>query len=340
MRPPDLGAHGRNGWVDVFRGAAAIAVALYHFNVVPTTGAPGPLSAAWRWVWAYGYLGVPVFFALSGYCVGKTWLKSPGAADFARRRARRILPPYWACVLLVIALAFVRRLATGTNDIGVLPRTPGALLATAALATYPVTSVPAMNWVYWTLYCEAIFYALLALALMVGGSRVAVLAGLHGALCVLAAVHCLPDVGPLLWVNCWPAFGVGAALAVLPRHRPVAAGMLAAGVLPLCGFARHPRDAVFLAVAFATTGLVHLTARRVVPGPLVAVERVGEFSYSLYLVHVPIGALLLLRLFPGSFGSDAGYLLRQLGILAGVLVAARLFFVAVERPFAHLPKRS
>lgn len=340
MKPPDLGAHGRNGWVDVFRGAAAIAVALYHFIVVPSTGVAGPLSTAWRWVWGYGYLGVPVFFALSGYCVGMTWLKAPGAAVFARRRARRILPPYWACVLLIIALAFVRRLATGTNDLGVLPRTPEALLATVALATYPVTSVPAMNWVYWTLYCEVIYYGIMALALLVRGSRVAVLAGLHGALCVVAAIHWLPDVGPLMWVNFWPAFGVGAALAVFPRQRRVALGMLAVGLLPLCGFARHPRDAVYVAVALVTTGLVHLTVHRAVPAALVAIERVGEFSYSLYLLHVPIGVLLLMRLFPGSFGSDAGFLLRQLVLLAAVLLAARLFFVTAERPFAHLPIRT
>src|SRR4051812_43492723 len=84
--------------LDGLRGIAVLAVVLYHFTVGQTT---------WGWMFRGGFLGVDLFFVLSGFLItslllihharsGKTLSR-----QFWARRARRLGPAL--LVLLVIA---------------------------------------------------------------------------------------------------------------------------------------------------------------------------------------------------------------------------------------------
>lgn len=89
--------------LDLLRAIAIVWVMLFHSFVV------GGLGPQWTWLSRYGWMGVDLFFVLSGFLIGSQVLKSferdgrVRFADFYVRRAFRILPAYWT-VLLVYQL--------------------------------------------------------------------------------------------------------------------------------------------------------------------------------------------------------------------------------------------
>ncbi len=321
----------RNAWVDVLRGLAASAVVLFHFNVIPYQGTPEAFTAVWRAFWGLGHLGVPVFFVLSGYCIALAWIRADDWRGFAWRRARRILPPYYASLLVIGVLAVSFKLTRGVNDVASLPTTPKAVLATLTLTTAPVTSVPTLNWVYWSLSYEVAFYVLMGLLLLLPvGRRHLALAALHLFMCGFSALR-LPV---FFFTDLWPLFGAGTALALWPGNRGVAVTMLVGNVLHAAARAVVGADELeYLLAGGAAVGLLVLSGRRRFPAWLERLRRLGIFSYSLYLIHVPVGCYGLLRLLPTTFPSDVMFIFLQSLVFAGTLGCSYVFYLACERPF-------
>ena len=99
-------------YLDGLRGLAALYVVMHHAYYGLTAEASLPPMLAKLTYWLYlGHSAVDIFIVLSGYClmlpVVRSGRLSGGTREFARRRARRILPPYFAALgvsLLAIAL--------------------------------------------------------------------------------------------------------------------------------------------------------------------------------------------------------------------------------------------
>src|SRR5882672_5264093 len=98
-------------YLDGLRGIAALYVVLFH-SMVGFRGdvLPPALVSALKFM-TYGHFSVAVFIVLSGYCLMLPVARSSdgrlsgGFAGYVKRRALRILPPYYAAVsisLLVI----------------------------------------------------------------------------------------------------------------------------------------------------------------------------------------------------------------------------------------------
>lgn len=88
--------------LDLLRTLAIVLVMLFHSFVV------GGLGPNWAWLSRYGWMGVDLFFVLSGFLIGVQVLKSLkdggrlSFCDFYLRRGFRILPAYWAVLLLYL----------------------------------------------------------------------------------------------------------------------------------------------------------------------------------------------------------------------------------------------
>jgi peptidoglycan/LPS O-acetylase OafA/YrhL len=110
--------------IDALRGIAALGVVLYHAVMQTARAVPNNL---FRWpvkllqfVSSFGYIGVFLFFVISGFCIHLQWAKSraiqqPQAIQFGsfwRRRIRRLYPPYLIAFALFMLMA---ALTTGIN---------------------------------------------------------------------------------------------------------------------------------------------------------------------------------------------------------------------------------
>lgn len=99
---------GHQNALDGLRAAAAGMVLLTHVGgLTGYTFTGTPLS----WVLSRGDVGVPIFFALSGLLLYRPWAAAAlsgtstrSVVTYLRRRALRILPAYWAVVIIALPL--------------------------------------------------------------------------------------------------------------------------------------------------------------------------------------------------------------------------------------------
>ena len=93
----------RNQSLTVVRALAALAVFISH---AANDGLAPPILG-----FGLGQLGVMLFFALSGFLMTAIYIDRPysrqSVADFARARAGRVVPLFWAVALLSIPLSFL-----------------------------------------------------------------------------------------------------------------------------------------------------------------------------------------------------------------------------------------
>ena len=105
-QPARPAAPAHQGPLDGIRALAALAVLLTHVSGMTGYSLTGtPVS----WVLSRGDVGVPIFFTLSGLLLYRKWAVAAltgGSAGrlsvYLRRRALRILPAYWAVVLIAL----------------------------------------------------------------------------------------------------------------------------------------------------------------------------------------------------------------------------------------------
>ena len=266
--------------LDGLRGIAVLWVIAFHYVVLSPASDPA-VEALSRWPWLeslarHGYLGVDLFFLLSGFLLVMPWLARartgappPALREFYRRRVLRIVPAYYVHLVLLFG-AFLPMLQ------GWMYWRPDAyVVAWNAIAhgaflhlTSPLTSGSlGVNGALWTLAVEAQFYLLLPFLAPLAArapARTALAALAIAAAWRWASVH---DLGPLVALQLrlgahwsWPEpvvrhllltqlpsylghFGLGALLA--------AAWMNARG--------RVPRGVPALAAAAAFALLLHAT---------------------------------------------------------------------------------
>ncbi len=115
---------GRLQSIDALRGVAALGVVLYH-AVMQTVNATPDNVFRWpvkliQYLSSFGYIGVFLFFVISGFCIHLQWAKSRASGkphqivftSFWKRRIRRLYPPY----LFALALFFLMAaLSTGID---------------------------------------------------------------------------------------------------------------------------------------------------------------------------------------------------------------------------------
>ena len=373
---PGTGARLRLDYLDGVRGLAALYVVFHHafseVAILQPPVLPAALLRATAWMWD-GLIAVQVFIVLSGYCLmmpvvrGGSGALRGGVGEFIRRRAWRILPPYWAALALslgIIALVPGLNVSQGVRwDIALPAWTPGVIGShLLLLQDLRPDWLLKVNHPMWSIAQEWQIYFVFALVLLPLWRR----AGTAAVLALtLALAALLKRFAPAVTFSAGPAFlflfSVGVAGAVLgfsahPRAAALRArvpwGWLALGSLALyaAGVLWQPTYDTFYSTRMMVLAgimtfclLAHCTRSALAgdprdPGALnffraPALLWLGACSYSLYLTHAPVLALATLALrhwqVPGPVALGVQF-------LVAVPVAALLgygFHLVFERPF-------
>lgn len=326
--------------LQALRGFAALAVFLHHLAwmeklVVPQRLLPPGMGL--------GAFGVDVFFALSGFIMVHTVMgrdSSPrSAATFLFSRWARIFPAYWAVLIPCFALA---ALLPGWRTIE--PTAPWL----NSLLLVPANAKPLLE-TGWTLIHELYFYSVFACFVLAPRSKLAPLLGLWAAAVIVGrAIWPAEVAGPLLNVAANPLtleFIAGAFVALLVRSglRVGAAATLGCGLLGLlAGQIALQLNPSWLGPDLsrplsvgAPAVLVLYGAAALRPRSTPALRwlaRVGDYSYALYLTHLPITIMLaqgFAALALPGYWSNAGYVVAT---VSSTVLATCLLHHGVERP--------
>jgi len=331
-------ARRRLNGLDGLRFVAAAAVVGYHYTGVSTTywgAAPSKVFPALNHLTRYGYLGVELFFVVSGFVILMTAYGRP-IERFTASRIARLFPAYWAAVVITVGLHLVWHAGIRTSSLESLVN------LTMAQGAF---EIPDVQGAFWTLWIELKFYLIIGAFILIGITRrrVIAFAVLWPLLAVIAASAQSGLVTSLLFPTYAPYFGVGMLLFLLYRdgHSSIVwLGIGFTGVLSV-------RSA--MNGAAAATKLVGQPISPAVAGMLVVVmiaavylvtagagskvgwkwlTTLGLLTYPLYLVHGQFGFVVIDVL----HGRTNDYVVLLVAILVSVALAVALHY-GIEKVF-------
>lgn len=294
--------------LEVLRFACAVSVLLWHYNHFYMAGhtrqgfsvTGQPLYAWLKPFYEAGWLGVQVFWALSGFIF--FWKYARPVADgqvpawrFAVLRFSRLYPLHLLTLLAVAGMAWLYRSRHGVDYVYQYNDLPHFVLHLFLASDWPGRSEWSFNGPIWSVSIEVLVYGLFFVLCRLGLTRwwhVVGLIALSGALYASQAT-----AHPV--VLCVFFFYLGAlthlvheALGRLPpgtRRLCLVAGsaLLAGGTAATALGVLRPMFYVALLAPLAMLGLLRVV--RPGPGPLAdLIGTLGHTTYASYLLHFPL----------------------------------------------------
>jgi peptidoglycan/LPS O-acetylase OafA/YrhL len=324
MHQEPAAVRGRLGTIDGLRGFAAFAVAWFHF----TNGAPLLPNGWLKSSGQYGWLGVEIFFVISGfiipYSLYRAGYQGRDFGLFLVKRIARLDPPYLANILLVVGLSYVVVLAPGFSS--EWPRYTWTQLLGHLAYVNSIVGEPWVNVVYWSLGIEFQYYLMIgALFPLLVHRRPWVRFGFLAGL-VLSGILVPRTSLVFVW---FPLFVTG--ILTFQRKAELMSGrawLAGVGVTcAICWFLNGP----LVAVVVVATALVIQFVRI----PCSRLTDLGLISYSLYLLHVPVGGKIV-NLGARVAHSFPAQLLVLAAAVAGSITASVAFYRWIELPSQRL----
>lgn len=147
--------------IDFLRFFAALAVVFFHYTfrgyaADAMSPVPYPSLAPFS---KYGYLGVELFFMISGFVILMT-AANGSVQSFITSRLTRLYPAFWACCTITFLVTII------------LGMPPFSATFSQYLINLTMLSgfiyVPSIDGVYWSLFVEIKFYVLVMAVLLLG----------------------------------------------------------------------------------------------------------------------------------------------------------------------------
>jgi peptidoglycan/LPS O-acetylase OafA/YrhL len=363
---------GRLQSIDALRGIAALGVVFYH-AVQQTENAV--LNNLFQWpvkliqfLSSFGYVGVFLFFVISGFCIHLQWAKSKAAGQpqqinfgsFWRRRIRRLYPPYLIALALFLALT---ALTVGLDATHFLVY--DIVMHVLMLHNLDPQTCYSINGVFWTLAIEEQLYLAYFLLLFIrmrwGWGPTLIVCGLarvgwfffsHFVWLATGAGIPVPEAAASHWltwalgalaVEAWLGLvklpnwcrnvWIGSAAILIASATSVTLPMLQKDTLihDLSWFLMHPAwgFGFFILINRAAQAEKSWFTTIGKPWPIAVFASIGVFSYSLYLTH----ELVIMR----SWRFVVEWLPPMLNtlfvVVPATVVFTWLFFQLFERPF-------
>lgn len=326
--------------IQILRGVAVLFVVLYHLNV-----------------WGFnnsGFLGVDIFFVISGYLMAVMF--DPGKVlEFFKKRARRLLPAYFAVVLLSVIVAVFK---TAPGEYHQVSEQAGfAALYSSNIGFWLGDSYwennefrPLLH--LWSLGVEIQYYLLVPLVYWLYKKNRLVISILVLISLFLCAVNL--GVSPkgvffMLPYRLWQfLMGFIAAKYVSGGgdnrfFAPRLAGLFSLAIVLSVPFVTvdtsggtfidgHPGFPALL-ISIATAGVLAVGVPKWIENNFLSgfLEKIGKYSYSIYLAHFPVIVFYLYQPFSGTVvrAGDPG---EFAWLIILIVFFSVLLYYFVERP--------
>lgn len=277
------------------RGLAAFFVYVNHApSMLTNMGYTVPGVSQWGWIYAnLGSFGVQIFFCITGFLFFDRIIKCDGKLDWNRfyeSRIRRIAPLFYFACIIYLVIVFVSNMSLHIDKHDMLTISGlitfgfiDSSMTIGGFKLYPLNSV------IWTLIHEWRFYFVLPLIAYTYCNKK------YGMpLLVVAVAIAVVDFKNSA-VVCWPYFLTGIVVAILANRKynlsktvkylmaalALACFVVTSGIMVDNGYhwSRFILSSVFFAcIVLANPFYMHFKPMRYL----------GEISYSVYLLHLPV----------------------------------------------------
>lgn len=316
--------------LDSLRAFAALSVCVFHFICI--TGyihTKGILDFFYHW-----QFGVQLFFVISGFVIPWSMyysnFKINNLFKFALKRFSRLEPPYLASLLLAIIILWGRDYFLNADNFSSLV----SFKRVALHFGYLIPLFKEYHWlndVYWTLATEFQYYffiAILFIPLIKSNLFLRIIIGLS--MIAMSFIY-----GPREFLPYWlPVFYIGIVLFLFKVKKISKLEFYLTEMLlfSFSCFHYHFGSVVYMFIAAASILFFSEHKIRVL-------NYLGKMSYSIYLVHLPIGLTLMNVMAHKFFGTIYGKCFVLLTGFIATLISSYIMYLLVEKPSKKLSSR-
>lgn len=328
------------------RGVAAMGVVLFHLSANLQSELELLLPDVINLIFSYGYLGVPIFFVISGfvisYSASHAEVTGRYVSNFILRRSIRLDLVYWASILLSLVLLWLKGNTLGQEE--GMPSFTDVILHMLYLQDL-LQVEPLISVVYWTLCLELQFYLFYIFSLWfsskVAGNKASLINLLivlcMGGYSILLDIGLLESYVPGLFVSNWHYFLMGVLVCHVIRRTPYSHDVFMCWLLIEVFSQLITEVKPYIVAGIVCSTGIYLMWRfelldKLFSGKLLAY--LGTISYTLYLVHPDIGwkTIAFGKLL---IGNDISPVQSGVLLIAGVsasIIVAHIFYLIFERP--------
>jgi peptidoglycan/LPS O-acetylase OafA/YrhL len=340
--------------IDGLRGIAAMGVVFYHLYGNLKLELSDTFPPLLIKIFNYGYLGVPIFFVISGLVIsisiGGNRITKSYALSFILRRSLRLDPTYWAAILFSLILLTIKNHVTHSAE----PYPSESNVFAHMFYLQDILGVqPLISVVFWTLCLEVQFYLfyLFSLWLFQKIRGINEHMEMHSLVLIALGVYSiLLDRGvltidqPGLFFSNWHYFLLGVLVGKVIRADssalPIFFGWILIEITSSYFLSLKPYQVagIISAVGFFVLWKTD-SMNKIFVSPVV--HYFGKISYPLYLIHPDVGwkVISLGKKFLGqNMSSTIAVFLFLFAIFVSVTVA-HMFHLAIEKPSLNLANR-
>lgn len=338
-------------FIDGLRGIAALFVILFHLNYAIRTHDPDAFNFYIAELFNWGYLGIQIFFVLSGFVIAYSLRHAQFTPQFLLqffiKRSIRLDPPYWIIILLTLVIAAGAHLTFKSDQ-----DFPFTFLQTFYNLIYlpDLMQVTLILPVAWTLCIEFqfyVFFAVLSMWLQRWNIQKPNRCIIWGSLFLFSLLQNTPwavlPTKPLFFIRFWYSFFLGCLVCwTMTHHTSKKLFLIACVMVAFCSiWTNTPHAIVSLGIAI----LIYIVSEKNSLHTLLRgrfFQYMGSISYSLYLLHWIIGMKFIdgayKLLGPNVEGTlIASFLL--ITAIALIIILSDQFYKYIEKPSLEYSKK-